>query len=60
MLRVAMDESIVSVPLRPYYAARVEQSYKDRFSASFADRIAIAGKAIGVPDSAVVSARART
>ena len=53
MLRVAMDESIVSAPLRPYYAARVEQAYKDRFNASFAERVAIAGKAMGVPDEVV-------
>ena len=52
MLRVTMDELIVSAPLRPYHAARVEQSYKDKFSASFNERIAIAGKAIGVPDVA--------
>jgi AAA domain len=53
MLRVAMDELIVSPPLRPYYAARVEQSYKDKFNASFTERITIAGKAIGVPDAVV-------
>ncbi len=53
MLRVAMDESIVSTAIRPYYTARVEQSYKDRFSASFNEKMAIAGRAVGLPNEVV-------
>ncbi|RWJ74639.1 MAG: hypothetical protein EOR35_31275 [Mesorhizobium sp.] len=49
LLRVAMDEELLSQPLRPYYAARVEQAYKDRFRAAFKERIELAGRALGVP-----------
>jgi hypothetical protein len=53
LLRVAMDEELLSQPLKPYYAARVEQAYKDRFRAAFGERISLAGSALGV-DPAVV------
>lgn len=53
LLRVAMNEELLSQPLRPYFAARVEQSYKDRFRAAFPERIAHAARAMGV-DEAIV------
>lgn len=53
LLRVGMDDEQVSVPLRPYHTSRVEQSYKDRFSATFGDRMAIAGKTLGIPPEVV-------
>ncbi|WP_287267166.1 AAA domain-containing protein [Mesorhizobium sp.] len=53
LLRVAMNEELLSQPLRPYYAARVEQSYKDRFRAAFPERIAQVGRAMGVDDKVV-------
>ncbi len=49
LLRVGMDGAQVSLPLRPYHTSRVEQSYKDRFSATFGERMAVVGKALGVP-----------
>ncbi|TIQ16864.1 MAG: hypothetical protein E5X51_33195 [Mesorhizobium sp.] len=49
LLRVGMDGGQVSPPLRPYHTSRVEQSYKDRFSATFGERMAVVGKALGVP-----------
>lgn len=53
LLRVAMNDGQVSAPLRPFHTARVEQSYKDRFSASFAERLAVAGKALAIPEDAI-------
>ncbi|MCW2189468.1 serine/threonine protein kinase [Bradyrhizobium elkanii] len=53
LLRVAMDEDVVSPPLRPFHTAKVEQSLKDRFRASFRERLAVAGEALGLPDSAI-------
>lgn len=53
LLRVAMNDGQVSAPLRPFHTARVEQSYKDRFRASFAERLTIAGKALGIPEEAI-------
>jgi serine/threonine protein kinase len=53
LLRVAMSDGQVSAPLRPFHTARVEQSYKDRFSASFAERLAVAGKALAIPEDAI-------
>lgn len=53
MLRVAMDEGLVSSALRPYHTARVEQAYKDRFNASFGERMVVAGKALGLSDEVV-------
>ncbi|MGO4565896.1 AAA domain-containing protein [Rhizobium sp. 2YAF20] len=48
LLRVGMDDGQVSAPLRPYHTSRVEQSYKDRFSATFGERMAVAGKTLGI------------
>ncbi len=48
ILRVAMNEDQVSDPIREFHTPKVEQSFKDRFAATFDERIAIAGKAIGV------------
>lgn len=49
LLRVGMDDGQVSPPLRPYHTSRVEQSYKDRFGATFGERMAVVGKTLGVP-----------
>ncbi|MDW9819722.1 AAA family ATPase [Sinorhizobium meliloti] len=49
LLRVGMNDSQVSETLRPYHTAHVEQGYKDRFSAMFAERMAIAGSSLGLP-----------
>ncbi|WP_190233796.1 AAA domain-containing protein [Mesorhizobium sp. M4B.F.Ca.ET.058.02.1.1] len=53
LLRVGMDDGQVSPPLRPYHTSRVEQSYKDRFSATFAERMAAVGKALGIPPEVI-------
>lgn len=53
LLRVAMNDGQVSASLRPFHTAKVEQSYKDRFSASFSERLAVAGKALAIPESTV-------
>ena len=49
VLRVAMSDEQVSDPIRPFHTARVEQAFKDRFEASFRERMGIAGKAVGLP-----------
>ncbi|WFE75662.1 AAA domain-containing protein [Roseinatronobacter sp. S2] len=49
LLRVGMDGAQVSPPLRPYHTSRVEQSYKDQFSATFGERMAVVGKVLGLP-----------
>lgn len=53
LLRVGMDGGQVSPPLRPYHTSRVEQSYKDRFSATFGERMAVVGKALGIPPEVI-------
>jgi hypothetical protein len=53
LLRVAMNDGQVSASLRPFHTAKVEQSYKDRFSACFEERLAVAGKALAIPEDAV-------
>jgi hypothetical protein len=50
ILRIAVNEDVVSDGLQPFYTARVEQALKDRFRASFKDRLAIVGKSFGLPD----------
>ncbi|MBY5504088.1 AAA family ATPase [Rhizobium leguminosarum] len=55
LLRVGMDDGQVSAPLRPYHTSRVEQSYKDRFNATFGERMAIAGKTLGIPPEVISS-----
>jgi AAA domain len=52
MLRVGSNERISSA-LEPYHATKVEQAYRDRFAGSFAERIALAGRAIGLPSEVV-------
>lgn len=49
LLRVGMNDSQVSEMLKPYHTAHVEQGYKDRFSATFSERISIAGFSLGLP-----------
>lgn len=49
LLRVGMDGGQVSPALQPFHTSRVEQSYKDRFSATFGERMSAVGKALGVP-----------
>lgn len=53
LLRVAMDESVVSPPLQAFHSVKVEQSIKDRFRASFQERLTIAGQALGLPTAAI-------
>lgn len=53
ILRVANDEDLASAALRPFHTARVEQAYKDRFRAEFGQRMAVAGKALGLPENVV-------
>lgn len=53
LLRVAMDEELVSPPLRAFYSAKVEQALKDRFRASFRERLGIIGDALGLPGNLV-------
>ncbi|WP_018858500.1 AAA domain-containing protein [Rhizobium sp. 42MFCr.1] len=49
LLRVGMNDGQVSEALRPYHTAHVEQGYKDRFAAMFAERMAVAGLSLGLP-----------
>ena len=53
LLRVAMDEDLVLTSLRPFHTIKVEQSLKDRFRASFRERMAIIGNSLGLPEQAV-------
>lgn len=53
LLRVAMSEDLVSPDLRPHHTHRVEQALKDRFRASFDERLAIVGKTLGLPRQVV-------
>lgn len=52
LLRIGRDEEQVSLPLRAYHTPKVEQGFKDRFRASFRDRLAEIASALGLPDSA--------
>ncbi|MFB2594860.1 AAA domain-containing protein [Paracoccus sp. p4-l81] len=52
LLRIARDEEQVSLPLRAYHTPKVEQSFKDRFRASFRDRLAEIASTLGLPDTA--------
>lgn len=47
LIRVG-HEGVVSEPLRPFHAAKAEMAYKDRFAATFRERMRIAAKAIGL------------
>lgn len=47
LIRVG-HEGVVSEPLRPFHAAKAEVAYKDRFAATFRERMRIAAKAIGL------------
>lgn len=53
LLRVAADEELVSPPLRPFHTTKVEQSLKDRFRASFRERLWTIGESLGLPESVV-------
>ncbi len=53
LLRVAMDEALVSPPLRPFHSAKVETSMKDRFRASFRERLTAVGGALGLPGDVI-------
>ena len=52
LLRIGRDEEQVSLPLRAYHTPKVEQGFKDRFRASFRDRLAEIASALGLPESA--------
>jgi len=47
LIRVG-HESVVSEVLRPYHAAKAELAYKDRFAATFRDRMRIAARSLGL------------
>jgi tRNA A-37 threonylcarbamoyl transferase component Bud32 len=51
LLRIGRDEEQVSLPLRAYHTPKVEQGFKDRFRASFRDRLAEIASALGLPAS---------
>ncbi|MEZ5954047.1 MAG: AAA domain-containing protein [Hyphomonas sp.] len=53
LLRVAMNEDIVSPGLRPHHTQRVEQALKDRFRSAFAERLGIIGNSLGLTDRVV-------
>ncbi|WP_434725290.1 AAA domain-containing protein [Mesorhizobium sp. RIZ17] len=53
MLRVAMNDDQVSDPIRGYHTRKVEQAFKDRFHASFSERMHIVGTALGMPPEIV-------
>lgn len=53
LLRVAMDEALVSPPLRPFHSVKVETSMKDKFRASFRERLGAIGGALGLPGDVV-------
>lgn len=50
VFRVGANTVDATGELQQYFARNLEQSLKDRFSASFKDRIRIAGKSLGVPE----------
>ena len=52
LLRIGRDEEQVSLPLRAYHTPKVEQGFKDRFRASFRDRLTEIAGALGLPESA--------
>lgn len=52
LLRIGRDEEQVSLPLRAYHTPKVEQGFKDRFRASFRDRLAEIAHALGLPEAA--------
>lgn len=52
LLRIGWDEEQVSLPLRAYHTPKVEQGFKDRFRASFRNRLAEIASALGLPASA--------
>jgi serine/threonine protein kinase len=52
ILRVG-NEGVVSERLMPFFTDRLEQLYKDRFTAEFRERIRIAGRSLGVPSLVV-------
>ncbi|WP_287083694.1 AAA domain-containing protein [Mesorhizobium sp.] len=53
LLRVAMSEDLVSPDLRSHFTQRVEQAMKDRFRASFSERLAVIGEELGLPHGIV-------
>jgi len=53
LLRVAWDEELVSPPLRAFHTPKVEKALKDRFKASFSERLSVAGEALGLPESII-------
>lgn len=52
LLRIGRDEEQVSLPLRAYHSPKVEQGFKDRFRASFRDRLSEIARTLGLPESA--------
>lgn len=51
VFRVGANTVDAAGDLQQFYARSLEKSLKDRFSASFRDRIRVAGKVLGVPET---------
>jgi hypothetical protein len=49
ILRVGMKEDVVSDILQPFHTAQIEQAMKDKFRASFEERLAILADQLAVP-----------
>jgi hypothetical protein len=49
ILRVAMKEDVVSDVLQPFHTAQIEQAMKDRFRATFEQRLAIITEVLSIP-----------
>lgn len=52
ILRVG-NEGVVSQRLMPFHTGRIEQFYKDRFTAEMRERLRIIGRALGIASSVV-------
>jgi hypothetical protein len=49
ILRVG-NEGVVSDTLLPFHSDKLEQWYKDRFSAEFREKVRLAGRVLGIPE----------
>ncbi|WAJ28435.1 AAA domain-containing protein [Antarcticirhabdus aurantiaca] len=48
MLRVGMNETVVSPDLRPYHTSKAEEVIRDRFRAAFPQRLDVAAARLGI------------
>lgn len=53
ILRVAMKEDVVSDALKPFHTAQIEQAMKDRFRATFEQRLSIVAEELAIPRAMV-------